>query len=338
MEKKYMAKHLTNAIIQTNLNEHPAVKAWRKLRPKWGDPERITVLKEIKKSKKSAVYRLEGITTEDTAVIAKRCRKETGLIESVIYEKILSQLPITSLKYYGFVEEEKICWLFVEDAGDEEYSRSNAEHRAVAGRWLGLMHTTAARVASAARLPDRGPIHYLAELQMACNKTQKNLGNSRLTADDVAVLERIISQCMVLELHWSHVERLCEGMPRTLVHSDFQLKNVRTRIRHDGIALLTFDWEIAGWGVPAADITQFACRSISPDIDIYSSVVRDVWPSLDGDAIRCLTQIGKLFRYLTAIRWEAHHLFYEWIDQSMQDMRYYETKLTEAIQEVGWKG
>ncbi len=76
MEKKYMAKHMPNAIIQTNLNEHPAVKAWRKLRPKWGDPERITVLKELKKSAKSAVYRLEGITTEDTAVIAKRCRKE----------------------------------------------------------------------------------------------------------------------------------------------------------------------------------------------------------------------------------------------------------------------
>src|SRR5438094_1019393 len=145
------------------LREHPAVQAWRELQPRRVEPESIETLQH---RNKSAIYRLEGVGPGGSAVIAKRCRQVTALVERAIYEDILPHLPIPSLHYYGFVEEEgPFCWLFLEDAGGEKYSPSIREHCVLAGRWLGRMHTSAARIAAAARLPDRGPSHYLEPLR-----------------------------------------------------------------------------------------------------------------------------------------------------------------------------
>lgn len=334
-----MPKRTTTEIIRTNLPEHPAVKAWRELRPTRIVPDSVEILHE---RKKSAVYRLEGVGPGGTPVIAKRCQTPTALIERTIYEEVLPHLPIPALHYYGFIEEDdKFCWLFLEDVGREQFSPLIEEHRALAARWLGLMHTSAAHVAAAACLPDGGPGRYMEHLRSARHTILRNLTNPGLSADDVAVLETIVSHCDVLESRWSQVEQCCEAMPPTLVHGDFTGKNLRVRTGQAGIALLPFDWECAGWGIPVTDLAQSARRSrggfsANPDVVTYWSVVRDHCPSLDLQVMQGLANCGKTFRCLAAINWAAQSLAYEWVESVMCDMRIYQIELLDAIQAAGW--
>jgi hypothetical protein len=116
-----MPKRATIEILRTDLLEHRAVKAWRRLLPGRVEPESIEILRESKR--KSAVYRLEGIGPRGSTVIAKRCPTATALIERTVYEEILPHLPLSAPYYYGFIkEDDKSDWLFLEDVGREQFS------------------------------------------------------------------------------------------------------------------------------------------------------------------------------------------------------------------------
>ena len=339
-----MSKEANNEIIRTNLREHPAVSAWSDLLPKCVDPAWIEILHE----KKSAVYRLEGVGTRGASVIAKRSGLTTALFERKIYEEVLPHLPLTALHYYGFTaEDDQFGWLFLEDAGSEKYSPLIEEHRALAARWLGLMHTSAAHVATGDGLPDRGPGHYLKHLQSGA-KVLRDVANPELKADDLAVLESIVSKCEFLESRWRQVEELCAGFPQTLVHGDFTAKNLRVQAGRGGIALLPFDWEMAGWGVPAADLASarlgwgvHSARKgdfwANPDLVSYWVVVRDHWPSLDLRTIQRVANCGSLFRSLAAIHWEAPRLAYEGAEWVMGDFRIYQVELSNALDAATWE-
>jgi hypothetical protein len=222
-----MAKKVALDVPRADLLQHPAVKAWSKLAAGRVVPGRIEILQE---RKKSAVYRLVHAGPGGCTVVAKRRPMAIGLIERKIYEQILPRLPASMLHYYGFTEESgAFCWLFLEDAGDQRFSPLSKEHRELAARWLGLMHTSAARIAAEVSMPDRGPNHYLDQLRSARQAILLNLGNPVFTASDVALMEALVSQCNVLESRWSHVEQSCEGIPPTLTHGDFRPKNVHVR-------------------------------------------------------------------------------------------------------------
>ncbi|MEW6232845.1 MAG: phosphotransferase [Chloroflexota bacterium] len=326
--------------MQTDLLAHPAVKAWRRLLPERVEPESVEILRE---KKKSAIYCLEGVGLAGSAVIAKRCRQADAVIEQTIYEEILPHLPITVVHYYGLVGEpdSQFCWLFLEDAGGESYSPHIEEHRALAAQWLGHLHTSAAYVTAADCLADRGPGHYLEHLQSGRAKILRNLTNPELKADGRVVLENIISQCDFLESRWQRVEEFCAALPRTLVHGDFTGKNLRVRTGQAGVALLAFDWEKAGWGIPAPDLAPSALLgsggfSANPNIVIYWSIVRDHWPSLDFQTIQQLANCGKAFRCLAALNWRAQQLAYEGGGWAVEEMRIYQTGLSDAIQAATW--
>ena len=329
--------------MQTDLLEHPAVKAWNKLQPDRVEPESIEILDrertkawiklqseraepesietldrkkrawiklrsrsvqpeitEILKRKRF-IYRLKGVGREGSAVIAKQCKKDDGMLQHTIYTEILSRLPIPTLCCYGFVEEPsgELCWLFLEDAGTDVFSFNIRKHRTLAARWLGLLHTSAVNVAATARLPDRGSDYYLEHLQLARDTIQRAVIDSTLSPDDLVVLKSVVSQCNVVEASWSKVERFCDRMPQTLVHSDFTAKNIRVRNRQTGSALLPFDWEMAGRGTPTADLTYLE----QADLAIYWSVVRPSWPYLDVQDIEQMANLARIFRGLVAISW-----------------------------------
>jgi aminoglycoside phosphotransferase (APT) family kinase protein len=192
------------------------------------------------------------------------------------------------------------------------------------------MHTSAARLAAAARLPDRGPSHYLEHLRSARHTILHNLTNPALSGDDVTVLHAIVSQCDLLESRWSQVETCCAGVPSTLVHGDFRPKNVRVRADQAGLALFPLDWETAGWGVPAPDLA-------SVDLTAYWSVVRECWPTLDLQAIQQLANLGKVSRWLAAISWES--VASEGLARpiaNMASMRVCRAALSDAIKAVQW--
>jgi Phosphotransferase enzyme family len=225
--------------------------------------------------------------------------------------------------------------------GRERFSPLIEEHRALAAQWLGLMHTTAAHVATTARLPDRGPDHYLEHLRSARRTILRNLTNPALNVEDLAVLKSIISQCDLLEWRWSQVEKCCEGMSSTLVHGDFSPKNVYVRADQAGIGLFPLDWETAGWGVPAADLAP--SRGLLPahqvDITVYWSIARECWPSLDIQVIQRLVKVGRIFRRLAAINWSSVSLTFgthELLGGPMSEMRVYQAELSYLIPTAPW--
>lgn len=338
-----MSERVTVQSPGSDLLEHPAVKAWAQLRPERVEPSAI---ERLQKKKKGFVYRLEGVGPGSSAIIAKRSSPARILQERTIYERVLPRLAIPAVRYHGFIEEpeEGCCWLFLEDAGPEEYSPLSQEHRALAGQWLGLLHTSAARLGEAARLPDRGPGYYLEHLRAARDTIRQYLTNPALTADDVTVLNAVVAQCKVVASHWSQVEALCEGMPRTLIHGDFAPKNMRVQSGQIGLNLLPFDWGSAGWGVTAADLVQSGMTShshwdywASPDLAAYCRVVRESWPHLDLPHIQSLAIIGKIFRCLVCIRLDAESLTTEWVEKSMRNMRIYQAEMADGIRAAEWE-
>jgi hypothetical protein len=321
----------------TSLSEHPAFRAWSGLRLNNPELEGIEV---VRRKKKSAIYRLLGAGPAGSAVIAKRCVRESAWIERTVYSDILPRLNVSSPQYYGFVEEPdgEYYWLFVEDAGRKEYGPRLKQHEELIARWLGQMHTGTASLGRLAPLPDRGPSHYLKHLQSARETILGNLALPELEAGDVALLETIISQCDFLESRWNRIEGFCDEFPRALVHGDLSVKNMRVRNTEAGSALLVFDWETAGWGVPAADLSQLPMKlPARPDLTHYWTTVRDSWTQLRMEGIQQLAAVGSMFRLLAMLHWESLDLQYASVRKSMGSMKVYRIEMAQAMRNVGWK-
>jgi aminoglycoside phosphotransferase (APT) family kinase protein len=279
------------------------------------------------------VYRLAGVGPGGSAVVAKRCPRETARTEYAVYAEVLPQLPVSALRCFGLVAEDgPSSWLFLEEAGGEGYSRRADAHRALAGRWLGLLHAMAPRAEAARRLPDRGPGHYLGHLRAGRDAIRENLTNPALTADDRRALESLVALQDALESHWGQVAGLCEGAPRTLVHGDFKAKNLRVRPGPAGAALLCFDWQTAGWAVPAADLASQADR----DHAAYEAVLRCHWPDVRPETLQRLAKVGRVFRALAATDWAARELADGWPEGPMQKLRGYAARLAEFLRSHGW--
>jgi hypothetical protein len=327
-----MSKHAV--IPQDNLLEHPAMQHWNTLWPSWVEPERI---KTLQKRRRSSVYRLEGVGPFGASVIAKRSWLTKARVERAIYEEVLPHLPIPTVSYYGFVEEEnsEFGWLFLACIDGEEYSPHSEEHRVLAARWLGLIHTSTAVTPAVHKLPNREPGYYLERMGSAHTKILSNLNNPALSSDDLTVLKTVIDQCEVVASQWGWIERLCERLPHTLIHGDFAAKNMRIQTEQAPIILLPFDWGSAGWGSTAADLAQAGITSnaywASPDLAVYHSVVQESWPYLGMEDVQLLAIFGKIFRCLVCIDLDAESLATQWVEKCMANMRIYVRDMTEAI-------
>jgi hypothetical protein len=330
-------RYTSGQVISGNLHEHPAVRAWSRLRSAHVEASAVHVLKEWLQPPigKSSVYRLTGAGPGGSAVVAKRCLADTARVERTIYEQILPRLPVSHLAYYGFLEEPggEFCWLFLEDASGEAYSPHSAEHRLAIGRWLGRMHATAQGIDAAAALPDRGPNHYRKHMRSAWRTIHDNLANPALTARDRDVLVGIIVLYMQLESDWHQVEALCRTMPSTLVHGDFVGKNIRLQKDGQGLTVLAFDWEWAGWGTPIVDLAQ---TTANPDVHAYWTTVHEAWPAVELDTIERLAIVGTILRLLASIDWVAGGLASWWVWRTVEYLSTYKSRLSRMVGALDW--
>lgn len=328
-----MHRIVRNVVLSTNLSEHPAVRFWHKFGSNRIIPKAIIILKEYKKNEKgkSAVYRLKGIGPSGIDVIAKRCWRATWMKERTVYETILPQLPMPTLQCLGFVEEPigEMCWLFLEDAGENVYLPNIQEHRTAAAQWIGLVHATASLITTESCLPDRTPTYYLEHLERTKETILQTFDNPALNTGDLKALHSILSLSDIVKSHWKEIEQFCDRIPPTLVHGDFVTKNLRLRKGINGLTLLPLDWETAGWGVPAVDITEL-------DISTYWTVIRNVQPNVNLIDIQQLANFGELFKCLVSISWDSTRLKYQWVKRAMWRMRFYESRLSAFIQLAGW--
>jgi len=331
---------------RSSLMRHPAVLAWSKLSADLPLPQRVAPLKgwngKLSRERKTMVYRLEGVGPYGGAVVAKRCRGADAEIERTVHEEVLSSLELPLLRYYGCVEDGdgRFGWLFLEEATGQEFSVFLDEHRVQAGRWLGLLHSAAARVRPSGRLRDASPKRYLEHLRSARERICANLDNPVLTREDLAFLEELVVQLNELEEGWDRLDEALHGAPQTLVHGDFNGKNLRVNTSESGGAIEVYDWEDAGWGVPAVDLAQVAVPSTylsaNPDLDSYFAVVREQWPRTSLQALRQLARTGTVFRAMAALDWESSNLVHDWASGFVVNMRLYQGELAHALDALGW--
>jgi len=123
------------------------------------------------------------------------------------------------------------------------------------------------------------------------------------------------------------------------VHGDFVAKNVRLRVDSKDPAFLVFDWEYAGWGIPATDLSQFIGRSVSPDLEVYSALVNGPLRAYRGRTARRLAECGKFFRLIDKINWPSSALTfgsYSLLEKPVSYLKSYEPRVAEALREANW--
>ena len=319
------------------LEEHEAFKAWRQIQPESFEPEAIELLKW---KKKSAVYRLRGVGPNG-AIIAKQCQATTAAVERTIYEEFLPSLPLPSLGYYGCLEDPdgQSWWLFLEEAGGDLYAPHDPEHRAVAGRWLAAIHSASPAADLQALLPDRGPGHYLQLLRRTRAALLERLGNPALRAEKAPLLRTVAAHYDAIEAHWDELKKFFDGLPRAVVHGDFVIKNLRIRNGATAPALLVFDWEMAGWGVPATDLAQSIGRCVSPDLAVYGSALKQEASQLDARDIRRLADYGNLLRVMDKIFWQRLDMVgdrQELLVTPFKPIKKFEPELAAALRALDW--
>ena len=318
-------------ILYDNLEAHPALLAWRAFDARREPAQRIEVLRQ---HGVTAVYRLVGAGADAGTVIAKRVPAVKARPERTIYECVLPHVPVTAPRYHGALAgegPEPETWLFLEDVGGERYSDERPDHLALTARWAARLHGAAAGIAAARALPDGGPGRYQRHLASATEKLECRLAGPELEVDDVTQLEGILDLLRGLAARWGDVERLCVGLPATVVHGDFRPKNVYLRPAGNRLACYPIDWETAGWGVPAADLTRI-------DVAAYWSVAREWCRGLSLDAVYGLSHLGHVFRTIAAIDWECAGLRFDTrrqIVRSLASLAVLSPRLTEYVKMTG---
>jgi aminoglycoside phosphotransferase (APT) family kinase protein len=72
-----------------------------------------------------------------------------------------------------------------------------------------------------------------------------------------------------LILEWiSNVEqwwRVLEKMPQTLIHNDFNPRNIAFRREEGRLRLCAYDWELACCGIPQHDLAELLCFVLTPE-------------------------------------------------------------------------
>jgi ATP-binding cassette, subfamily B, bacterial len=320
---------------------HPAVQAWLRLGPERPVPDRVAPA-----TKRRGVYRLEGVGAEGSTVIAKRCKRRDSLVERTVYERISPFVPLPGPRYYGVVAdpnedpEKEVCWLFIGEIQGEQYDVLLPSHRAAAARWLGILHTEARSAADQTELPDAGPGRYRKQMYTARDLFRNHLDHPSFTADDLAFLDGLLARFDQLDERWDLLEHAATGLPRTLVHGDFNGKNLRVQASPAGPQIAAFDWTDAGRGVPTADLAQVVFATIgfsaSPDLATYLSVVRERWPDCDLEDVERLAACGTVFRALAAIDWDSHHFFPDWATWFVPNLKLYDAELAHALDRLGW--
>ena len=329
-----MTRNPPLTITTRNLAQDPAARAWASLGG--AAPASVALMREATRSK-PAIHRLTFPAPETPAVFAKRSSPGMLALERRIYETILPRLPVTVAPYRGACEDEDgTAWMFVEDVGEHCLSPGDPAHRVLAARWLGLLHCSAAPVVADEPLPDAGAGRYLAHLRAARAEIERHFGNRGLTPEDRSVLSAVLAQADVLEARWPGIERACQDFPVTLVHADFQPKNLRIRNTDGALVLRPIDWETAGRGVPAADLALASSRGLVMQIDplTYEATVRERWPQLDTDVIRRLSIIGHVFQSLSGILWACADLRFEdplCLVRPVSQMRLYVIQISAAL-------
>lgn len=307
-----------------------AIDAWLTL-----SGERISrdEIQPLRANRDTVVYRF--LSTQGP-IVAKRCPLATSTVEQTVYEHLLPELSLPSLHYHGSSVESagEFSWLFVEDAGGEEFDPRCESHRSAAAEWLADLHCSVERQAACDSLPSRRPDHYRELLAQVLDMLRRQrFSSSSLTQDVQSEFDAVMAHCRRLAERWAEIEEACEAAPDTLVHGDIVTHNVRLRSTPSGLVFLPFDWEKAGWGTAAEDLSDV-------NLDVYQAAVEgklaERGAAENTTTIRRMAGAGKAFRCLVFLEWLGHDLATDSVD-AFDQLRLCRSWLDAIVESSPWK-
>ena len=302
---------------------HPAYRAWTRARPGSPLPTGIEALKPSSagtaalverrvRSGKTSIFRLHGVAQRGGSVVAKLAPRPVVALERVIYEDVLSGLPLASVELLDVVpanDAPPMDWLFLSDEGDQEWNELDPFDQQLYAVWLARLHGYTAASDDLRDLPARGTDHYLSSVRDARVRLGAALhaidGSKPTEARELAQLDRLLSR---VEATWATVEEATESLPHTLVHGDLQPKNLRIRRTGTSLDLIALDWEMAGYGLPAADLDKQCLVEAASLRARYGTTIRAWVPSLTDDDVLRMVHLGMVFQVLCAIDWASQSL------------------------------
>ncbi len=310
------------------LETEPAVGAWRALGA-GPMPERLELLR---RRDKSVIYRLPDVGRAGSHVIAKQSPWDVVHDERAAYE-MLETLDVPRLGYYGFHPEPSRVtgWLFLEDAAGTPWDPNDALHRQLCTGWLAAVHSASARRDGARLLPDRGLGWYRMHLDGCPARIREGFSNPHVPHEAHGVLDDMLHLLDAVAEHWAEIEAGCASMPLALTHGDFAERNVRIRHDPEGVRLLAFDWEVAGWGLPGVDL-------VDVDLPAYAEAVRGAWPELEVEGLRRFAHLGQLLRGgVVSTSWASESLRTHWTRDVLAEFPHYARRILDAFDALGWR-
>jgi Ser/Thr protein kinase RdoA (MazF antagonist) len=276
----------------------------------------------LKQTVKSAVFAVHGREGHPT-VVAKCASTDTISLE----HRVLSWLeaaPFPTVIGHGTRQARGPGrgWLVSQHAGGQSYDPRSPTHRSLAGAWLADLHAWSASVPRP-QLPARGAEYHRNAVDAACATLTDTLsGAAGLTADDAATIIALRTLGWDVLERWDEIEAALQGLPVTLVHSDVGRNNVQVVHEVDGSAVLAFDWEQAGWGCPAADISMV-------DLDSYTKRARPEGIELpDGHLVAA---VGTLLWCFAAVPGERSTLLGAWNRRPLGKLAFYLGRVRAAM-------
>jgi hypothetical protein len=281
---------------------HPAEEAWRRVRARAGEIERVDALQ---RSRKASVYRLVGLGAPP--VIAKRYVDRGAMFERMIYEDVLCPAGISRLGFYGALADdgEGGSWSFTEDAGGVPFSLDDEEHRREVASWLGELHGGAVALVASKPPGNQWGMHEerlaFTGTALARARTEGTLSREGELGYAVRVLDSVRS---VSEI----IERVLSAGPATLVHGDFGPKNVRLRSEGSGRRVVAYDWEMAVVGRPAVDLWWLGREPDSNALEVYRASGEAFWRKVPLDQLLSYARVGFALRLVDSIYWSLWNL------------------------------
>jgi hypothetical protein len=292
----------------------------------------------LQEKKNSAVYCLPHAGPLGQNIIAKWVRAAPCAIERTVYQNILPRLGAQAPRWFGTAADELdgFHWVFLEEAHGLEYDSTNSAHRTIAASWLAGLHARAqalaAEMAQTGRLPPVGPAECAASIRTAMDRIAGFIENPALGNEDRVVLRELLSQSESLSGWCPGLARHCNRFPRTLVHGDFVAKNLRVCLEDAASHLLVFDWEMAGYGPPAADLAE------CDDLASYHASLDGALRLLAPEDVQSLSLVGKALRWAAAVDWASWGLEGPWVRKPMRNLRCYRDDMRKLADLLGQAG
>jgi thiamine kinase-like enzyme len=284
-----------NASVMTS-RQHAAVEVCESLGLRDFKSTRIEALKHDACT--GSVFRLQPETEGSESIIAKYCPMQTGMVERRVYEEILRGSNVAIAPYHGWfaADEDEFCWIILGEVHGANYSPRRAEHRDVAGRWLAGLHAALLSVERPANFPDRGPTHYHDLLEFVDARLAEVSQHRECGNEERVILNAIRRHLDRIASRWNSIASICETMPLSLVHGDFVTHNAYVRSAPTGPVFIPIDWEKAGWGTPAEDLSEV-------DVDAYCSSMARHSEGCGREHYATLARVGRTFRCLVFLDW-----------------------------------